>query len=64
MRFRRAAWRDWQLRLRRRSELAEYKLEVNCRRNLANEAMEVIRRVHPYEEPIINIIPLVNRLFE
>jgi len=27
------------------------------------EAMQVIRRVHPYEEPLINVIPLANHLF-
>jgi hypothetical protein len=46
------------------SEVAEYKVEVNCRRELVNEALTVIRRVHPYEEPLVNIIPLANHLFE
>lgn len=46
------------------SEVAEYKLEVNCPRDLVNEAMQVIRRVHPYDEPLVNIIPLANHLFE
>jgi len=46
------------------SEVAEYKVEVNCRRELVNEAMKVIRRVHPYDEPLVNVIPLVNHLFE
>jgi hypothetical protein len=45
------------------SEVAEYKLEVNCRRDLVNDAIKVIKRVHPYEEPLINIIPLSNHLF-
>jgi hypothetical protein len=40
----------------------EYKLEVNCRRELVKEAIEVIKHVHPYEEPLINVIPLVNHL--
>lgn len=44
-------------------EVAEYKLEVNCRRELVKEAIKVIRSVHPYEEPLINIIPLANHLF-
>lgn len=44
-------------------EVAEYKLEVNCRRELVNEAIKVIRGVHPYEEPLINVIPLANHLF-
>ncbi len=46
------------------SETAEHKLEVNCERGLVNEAMRVIRNVHPYEEPLVNVIPLANHLFE
>lgn len=46
------------------SEVAEYKVEVNCKRELVNEAMKVIRSVHPYEEPLVNIIPLVNHRFQ
>lgn len=46
------------------SEVAEYKVEVNCNREMVNEALKVIRSVHPYEEPLVNVIPLANRLFE
>ena len=46
------------------SEVAEYKVEVNCKRELVNEALKVISTVHPYEEPLVNIIPLANHLFE
>ena len=45
------------------SEVAEYKVEVNCKRELVNDALGVIKRVHPYEEPLINVIPLANHLF-
>lgn len=45
------------------NEVAEYKLEVNCKRKLVNDALQVIKRVHPYEEPLINVIPLANHLF-
>lgn len=45
------------------SEVAEYKLEVNCKSDLVSEALKLIRRVHPYEEPLVNIIPLANHLF-
>ena len=45
------------------TETAEYKLEVNCRRELVEEAVKVIKRNHPYEEPLINVIPLANHLF-
>jgi hypothetical protein len=44
--------------------MTEAKVEVNCKRELVNEAMRVIRRVHPYEEPLVNIIPLANHLFD
>ncbi len=46
------------------SEDTEYKVEVNCKRELMQAALEAIRSVHPYEEPLINIIPLANHLFE
>jgi hypothetical protein len=40
----------------------EYKLEVNCKRELVKDAIRVIKSVHPYEEPLINVIPLANHL--
>ncbi|MBI5842875.1 MAG: divalent cation tolerance protein CutA [Chloroflexi bacterium] len=46
------------------SEAVEYKVEVNCRRELVEEAVKAIRSVHPYEEPLINVIPLANHLFD
>ncbi len=46
------------------SEVSEYKLEVNCKRDLVEEAIKVIRSVHPYEEPLINVIPLANHLLD
>ena len=36
----------------------ELKLEVNCPVDLVPKALKAIRRVHPYEEPVINVIPL------
>lgn len=45
-------------------EAMEHKLEVNCKRELVDEAIRVIRSVHPYEEPLVNIIPLANHLFD
>jgi hypothetical protein len=44
-------------------ETVEYKIEVNCRRELVKDAIRVIKSVHPYEEPLINIFPLANHLF-
>lgn len=46
------------------SEGVEYKIEVNCRRELVDEAIKVIKSVHPYEEPLVNIFPLANHLFD
>jgi hypothetical protein len=46
------------------SETMEHKIEVNCKRELVNEAIKVIRKVHPYEEPLVNVIPLANHLFD
>ena len=46
------------------SEVAEYKLEVNCRRELVKDAIRAIKSIHPYEEPLINVIPLANHLFK
>jgi hypothetical protein len=45
------------------SEAAECKVEVNCKREYVDKALKVIRATHPYEEPLINLIPLVNHLF-
>ena len=45
------------------SEVEEYKLEVNCKRELVKDAIKIIKQFHPYEEPLINVIPLVNHLF-
>jgi hypothetical protein len=38
----------------------ECKIEVNCREELLMEAIQAVREVHPYEEPVINIYPLAN----
>ena len=46
------------------SEGTEYKMEINCRRELIEEAIKVIKSVHPYEEPLINVVPLANYLFD
>lgn len=38
----------------------EVKLEVHCPIERVHDAIKVIRSIHPYEEPVINIIPLLN----
>lgn len=45
------------------SAVAEYKMEVNCKRELVEDAIRVIKSVHPYEEALVNVIPLANHLF-
>ena len=45
-------------------ETTESKIEVNCNRKLVNEALNIVRRVHPYEESLVNILPLANHLFD
>ncbi len=45
------------------SEGAECKVEVRCDRRDVPEALAAIRRVHPYEEPLVNVVPLANHLF-
>lgn len=38
----------------------EEKLEVICDINIAKKVIQKIRQVHPYEEPAIDIIPLID----
>lgn len=39
---------------------SECKVEVNCREEYLMEAIQAVREMHPYEEPVINVIPLAN----
>ncbi len=36
----------------------ELKVEVACRREQVDETVEAVKRIHPYEEPVIHVIPL------
>ena len=38
----------------------EEKLEVVCDINIVKKVLRKLREVHPYEEPGIDIIPLIN----
>ena len=40
-------------------EAEELKVEVTCRVEGLDELIAAIKRVHPYEEPVINAIPLM-----
>ncbi len=42
------------------SEGRECKVEVNCPREITPRVIRAIRDVHPYEEPLINILPLLD----
>ena len=42
------------------SEGTECKLEFRCLYSKYEEAVNIIKRVHPYEEPVINVLPLLN----
>lgn len=42
----------------------ECKVEIRCKTQYVKEAMKVIKAIHPYEEPLINVIPIINVLFE
>ncbi len=42
------------------SEGRESKVEVNCPRDSVPQVIQAIRAVHPYEEPLINILPLLD----
>ena len=36
----------------------ELKVEVTCRTDSIEETVPAVKRAHPYEEPVINVIPL------
>lgn len=40
-------------------EAEEYKVEFTCRREIIKEAVNAIKKVHPYEVPVINVIPVL-----
>lgn len=43
-------------------EVVEERIEVTCPKNLLNEVVETIKKHHPYEEPVIDIYPLINTI--
>ena len=40
------------------SQEPELKVEVTCRSARLAETLQAVKDVHPYEEPVINVIPL------
>lgn len=41
-------------------EAEEAKVEFTCRKEIYKAAVDTIKKVHPYEKPVINVIPLLN----
>ena len=41
-------------------QVAEERIEVTCDRGLAENAIAAIRQAHPYEEPAIDVYPLLD----
>jgi hypothetical protein len=44
------------------SQEPELKVEVRIETKKINETIKAIKEAHPYEEPVINIIPLLNEI--
>lgn len=42
------------------NEVAEIRIETFCDRARAREVVAAIRRAHPYEEPVIYLLPLLD----
>ncbi len=41
------------------SEEPELKVEVTCELTKIDSVIEAVKKIHPYEEPVINVIPLM-----
>ncbi len=39
----------------------EIKVEFRSKKELIEEVVKEIKRIHPYEEPVYNIVPLLNK---
>ncbi len=42
----------------------EVRLDIRCNEKYVKKALEAVKGVHPYEEPLINIVRLSNHEFE
>ena len=40
--------------------IKEIKLELICNIDEVSKTINIIKRTHPYEEPVINIIPIID----
>lgn len=41
------------------SQAEEWKIEVCCRAERLLETLNMIKQAHPYEEPVINVLPMM-----
>lgn len=41
-------------------EVSEERVEITCEKNKVEDMAKLIRENHPYEEPVIDIYPLLN----
>lgn len=41
-------------------ETEECKVEFCCRREVLKKAVDIIKKVHPYEYPVINVLPIIS----
>ena len=41
-------------------EVEEERIELTCQKSIAPEIIKVIRKNHPYEEPVIDVYPLLS----
>lgn len=39
----------------------ELKIEFCCKENLMGKVIETIKKVHPYEKPVINVVRLIEK---
>jgi hypothetical protein len=46
------------------SRAPEHKLELSCPSDQVRAALVAIQRVHPYEQPVVNVIALSNASFQ
>lgn len=45
------------------SKGSECKMEIRCKHDFVKQSIKKIKEIHPYEEPLINILPIVNNQF-
>ncbi len=43
-------------------EVEEAKIEFTCKKELCRAALETIKKIHPYEKPVINVISLMDTI--